>query len=61
MGGQLLEPGTAWLRWYDRAGNWIPTSDEIAKQERQRAEAALRKAEQLAAKLQELGVDPDRV
>jgi hypothetical protein len=49
------------LRWYDRAGNWIPTPNEIAEQERQRAEAALQKAEHLAAKLQELGVDPDRV
>lgn len=59
--GRYLNEDRLWLRWYDRAGNWILTSDEIAEQERQRAEAALRKAEQLAAKLRELGVDPDQV
>ncbi len=59
--GSYLNEERLWLRWYDRAGNWIPTPDEIAEQERQRAEAALRKAQQLAAKLRELGVDPDQV
>jgi Uma2 family endonuclease len=40
-----------WLRWYDAAGNWVPTPLE---QERQRAE-------QLAARLRELGIDPNEV
>ncbi|PLZ93563.1 hypothetical protein CI593_02295 [Fischerella thermalis CCMEE 5194] len=40
-----------WLRWYDVNGNWIPTS---AEQERQRAE-------RLAAKLPELGINPDQL
>ncbi len=30
-----------WLRWYDEAGEWIPTPEEQAEQERQRAEQAL--------------------
>jgi Uma2 family endonuclease len=40
-----------WLRWYDVNGNWIPTP---AEQERQ-------KAERLAAKLRELGVNTDQL
>jgi Uma2 family endonuclease len=32
-----------WLRWYDRAGNWILT---LAEQERQRAEQEYQRAEQ---------------
>ncbi|WP_256364384.1 hypothetical protein [Nostoc piscinale] len=40
-----------WLRWYDADGNWIPTPVE---QESQRAE-------RLAAKLQELGIDPNQI
>jgi Uma2 family endonuclease len=38
-----------WLRWYDAAGNWVPTPLE---QESQRAE-------KLAARLRELGIKPD--
>ena len=67
LGGERL-----WLRWYDRNGNWIPTPAELekerAEQERERAErermekeAALRKAEQLEARLRELGIDPDQM
>jgi Uma2 family endonuclease len=62
-----------WLRWYDRAGNWIPTLEEkelLANQradlERQRAEKAMedadrerQRADLLAAKLRELGIDVD--
>jgi Uma2 family endonuclease len=66
--GKYLNEERLWLRWYDREGNWIPTADEIAEQERQRAdterrekEAALQKAAQLADKLRELGIDPDHV
>ncbi|MBF2025777.1 MAG: Uma2 family endonuclease [Oscillatoriales cyanobacterium C42_A2020_001] len=40
-----------WLYWYDEAGNRMLAPDERAEQERQRAE-------KLAAKLRELGVDP---
>ncbi|MBD2298980.1 Uma2 family endonuclease [Nostoc sp. FACHB-190] len=40
-----------WLRWYNADGNWIPTPVE---QESQRAE-------RLAAKLRELGIDPNQI
>jgi Uma2 family endonuclease len=41
-----------WLRWYDSSGNWIPTPVELLKQEKQ-------KSGKLAAKLRELGINPD--
>ena len=43
-----------WLRWCDQGGEVIPTGAERAAIERQRAE-------RLAEKLRELGVDPDRL
>jgi Uma2 family endonuclease len=52
-----------WLRWYDGEGNWMLTSEE---QERLQAEQVLLELEQerrqrqlLAAKLRELGINPD--
>ena len=45
-----------WLRWYDRAGHWLPTPAERAQQ---RAETAEQRAEQLAERLRAMGVDPD--
>jgi hypothetical protein len=57
---------TTWLRWWDSAGKVLPTSDERAEQERERAEQERERAEQereraerLAAKLREMGIDPD--
>ena len=49
--GERLRQTMNWLRWWDRAGNLLLWSAEQAEQERQRAEI-------LAAKLRELGVDP---
>jgi hypothetical protein len=43
-----------WLRYFDRQGARLPTPAEAAEQERQRAE-------QLAKRLRELGVDPDKL
>ncbi len=40
-----------WLRWYDAIGNWIPTPIEQASH----------RAERLAARLRELGIDPDEI
>ncbi len=48
-----------WLRWFDRQGNWIPTQVERTEQEVQRAEAAQERADRLANKLRELGIDPE--
>ncbi|MGH9768255.1 MAG: Uma2 family endonuclease [Blastocatellia bacterium] len=41
-----------WLRWATLDGQVLPTPEEVAEQESQRAE-------RLAAKLRELGIDPD--
>jgi Uma2 family endonuclease len=42
-----------WLCWYDAAGNWIPSEGERVLKAEQRADL-------LAAKLRELGVDVDQ-
>lgn len=41
-----------WLRWWDMHGNLLPTSEERAEHEHQRAE-------RLAARLRAFGIDPD--
>lgn len=43
-----------WLRWFDPDGTLLPSADERAEQERDRAE-------RLAAKLREMGINPDEV
>jgi hypothetical protein len=59
--------GTAglWLRWFDVQGNWLSTPVE---RERQRVEEAhhqaqqeRQRAERLAARLRELGIEPDEI
>ena len=49
--GERLGHTISWLRWWDASGNRLLWSAEQVEQERQRSQA-------LAAKLQELGVDP---
>jgi Uma2 family endonuclease len=41
-----------WMRWWGESDNLLPTGEELAAQEKQ-------KAERLAAKLRALGVDPE--
>lgn len=48
------------LYWYDRQGNRYLATDEREEQERQRADTEHQRAERLAARLRELGEDPDR-
>jgi len=36
-----------WLRWFDAQGNWIPTAEERAEQERKESEAACLREAQL--------------
>lgn len=62
-----------WLRWFDAQGKMLPTRDERNAQtrqqldaaeqqlsiEQQRADSAEQRAEQLAAKLRALGIEPD--
>ncbi|MBD2654659.1 Uma2 family endonuclease [Synechocystis sp. FACHB-383] len=61
-----------WLRWYDKHHHWILTPAEQeaqraeqeaqrAAREAQRAEQEKSRADRLAAKLRELGLDPDKV
>lgn len=64
--GERLAQTANWLRWWDAKGALLLWSSEQAEQERQRAEQERQRAEQekqradaLAAKLRELGVDPD--
>ncbi|HEY9875768.1 MAG TPA: hypothetical protein V6D12_20220 [Candidatus Obscuribacterales bacterium] len=52
-----------WLRFYDRDGNLVLLPEEAAQQQveaqRQEAEQERQRAERLAARLRELGEDPD--
>ncbi|HLP88308.1 MAG TPA: Uma2 family endonuclease [Nostocaceae cyanobacterium] len=50
-----------WLRWYDEAGNLIPTSEDKAEIGKQRFEQEKKRADKLAAKLRELGINPDEI
>jgi Uma2 family endonuclease len=64
--GEYLNQDFPWLRWWDGAGNLLLAGDELAKQESRRADRAFeqveeekRRADRLAAKLRELGIEPD--
>jgi Uma2 family endonuclease len=50
--GRFQNMEMAWLRWWDAQGNLLLHSEESLEQERQRTE-------RLAARLRELGIDPD--
>ncbi|MGC9503305.1 Uma2 family endonuclease [Baaleninema sp.] len=61
--GTIERETAIWLRFYDRDGNLVPLPEEAAQQEaeaaQQQAEAERQRAERLAARLRELGEDPD--
>lgn len=59
--GERFRQNINWLRWWDGADNLLLWSAEQAEHERQRAEHERQRAEVLAAKLRELGVDPDQL
>jgi hypothetical protein len=50
---------TTWLRWCDESGAIIPTGEEKSKLDAERAEREAQRAERLAAKLREMGIDPE--
>jgi Uma2 family endonuclease len=52
--GQQYNQTLPWLRWWDQNGNLLLTAEERAEQEKQRAD-------RLAAKLRELGIDPEEI
>ena len=49
------------LRFFTLEGQLVPTPEEVAEQEIQRAEQETQRAERLAAKLRELNIDPDTI
>jgi Uma2 family endonuclease len=73
--GEFESGRAVWLRWADGEGKLLPTGAELSEQERQRADQEQQRAEQerqradkaeerarlLAARLQELGIDPESV
>lgn len=70
--GIVEDDNTTWLRFYDRDGNLVLLPGEAERQraeaerqraetERQRAEAERQRAERLAARLREMGEDPDSI
>jgi Uma2 family endonuclease len=59
--GSYFNQVLPWLRWWDSEGRLLLSGDERAEQEKQRAEQEKQRADRLAAKLRELGCDPDAV
>ncbi len=62
------EMNLPWLRWWDSEGNLLLIGEEPAREERLRAEEEHLRAEEekqradrLAAKLREMGINPDEV
>lgn len=59
--GQFEGSANAWLRWCDREGQVLQTGHERAAQAEGRAAQAEGRAAKLAAKLRELGIDPEKI
>ncbi len=60
-GKYILPEVQSWLRWWDRHGQLLPSSEERAEQETLRAKQESLRADRLAQKLRELGIDPDEI
>jgi hypothetical protein len=52
--GRYEEMELPWLRWWDDQGNLLLTGEERANRERQRAD-------RLAERLRQMGINPDEV
>lgn len=66
--GEYENLNARWLRWCDLDGNLIPTGKEYsqretkrAQHESERAQHEAERAERLAAKLREMGIDPEQI
>lgn len=56
--GEYRDCDRQWLRWYDAQGNWIPTEAERERQEKELVQA---RAQRLAERLREVGIDPEQI
>ncbi|WP_016949755.1 hypothetical protein [Anabaena sp. PCC 7108] len=61
QGSYLNNPEQLWLRWWDLDGNLLLVGKEEAELQKLRAEQAELKAAQLAARLREMGINPDKI
>lgn len=52
---------TTWLRWASLEGELLPTEEEVARQAQQQAQQERQRAELLAERLRQAGIDPDSV
>jgi hypothetical protein len=59
--GKVDNQTLPWLRWWDSNGDLLLTGEERADVEKQRAELEKQRADRLAAKLREIGVDPQDI
>jgi len=59
--GTYLGRDREWLYWYDETGQRFSTPEERIVEESARAEQAVTRADRLAAKLREMGIDPESV
>ncbi len=59
--GTFREIDKLWLRWFTLEGELILSPEEEAKSAKQEAVEAKIRAEKLAEKLRELGIDPEQI
>lgn len=57
--GNYQDHGGQWLRWQTLGGQTLLAGEERAEREHNRAEREHDRAERLAARMRELGIDPD--
>jgi hypothetical protein len=49
------------LRWWDSNGGLLLTGEEQSEVEKQRADTEKQRADRMAAKLREIGIDPENI
>lgn len=59
--GQQYNQTLPWLRWWDLDGNLLLSAEERETQEKQRADQEKQRADRLAARLRELGINPEQI
>jgi hypothetical protein len=59
--GQYEEMELPWLRWWDSEGNLLLTGDERSQLLASQLEQERQRAERLAERLRQMGIDPDEV